>query len=298
MLSCGSPSNKDNKTLNEVTEKTELTSDSLVISIQDITWSPDGKTIYFSGMRHMPDYSDYKPENWNIYKYELETKETIRIVDSALYVAVSPSGNQIAIGKIQNGNRDIYLSDKNGKNLKRITSHLGDDYAASFSPDETKLVFNSNRDGKIDIYVINTDTTGLKRLTAIKIDGGYDNPQWSPDGKRIVFYNGTSNGRDQIFVMNADGSNQKNITNDTLLNYFPGWIDNKQIIFTQNNKNGAETIYTMAPDGTDRKPLMDIQSFYARVSPNGEMIAYVNEKEQCISVITIKRESIVNIRFP
>lgn len=53
----------------------------------------------------------------------------------------------------------------------------------------------------------------------------------------------------------------------------------------------------MAPDGTNRKPLMNLQSFYACVSPNGEKIAYVNEKEQSISVITVSGELISNIIF-
>ncbi|MEP7196523.1 MAG: DPP IV N-terminal domain-containing protein [Saprospiraceae bacterium] len=275
-------------------ERQALKADSLVAGIQDLCWSPDGKAIYFSGIWHKKDYSDFKPEKWSIYKYDFINKSTTKFIDSAYYVAVSPSGKQIATGKIRDGNRDIYIYDSDGKNSKRITSHPKADYIASFSPDGKRILFNSTRNGKPDIYVVNLDTTGLKRLTFSTSDSSCNSPQWSRNGKKIVFYLGTPKRKDQLFVMDADGSNAKNITNDTLQNFYPSWIRKNEIIYTQ-EKNGINQIFSILPNGNSKKQFFQIESFYARISPNFKMIAYVDTKEQCIKVISLKGELINRI---
>ena len=268
--------------------------DTLVAGIQDLCWSPDGKAIYFSGLWHKPDYSDFKPEKWSIYKYDFTDRTTVRFIDSAYYVAVSPSGKQIATGKIRDGNRDIYLYDSDGENPKRITSHPKADYIASFSPDGKKILFNSTRNGKPDIFVVNIDSTGLKRLTFSGTDSSYNSPQWSPNGKKIVFYLGTSKRKDQLFVMDADGSNIKKTTNDTFQNFYPSWIRKNKIIYTQ-RENGVNRIFSISPSGSRKKQFLQIESFYARISPNGKMIAYIDGKEQCIKVISLQGTLIVKV---
>jgi|GEM_PF-4493629 len=76
-----------------------------VAGIQDLCWSPEGGYIYFSGLWHKPDYSDYHPGKWNIYRYDFKTKTAVMFADSAFTVAVDGTGNKIAIGKLVNGNR-------------------------------------------------------------------------------------------------------------------------------------------------------------------------------------------------
>ncbi|MBL0358297.1 MAG: PD40 domain-containing protein [Chitinophagaceae bacterium] len=268
--------------------------DTLMAGIQDLCWSPDGQTIYFSGLWHNPDYSDFKPENWSIYKYDFKNKITTKFIDSAYYVAVSPSGKNIATGKIHNGNRDIYIYDINGEKINRITSHPKVDYIASFSPNGKKILFNSTRNGKADIYVVNIDSTGLKRLTFSTSDSSYNSPQWSPNGKKIVYYLGVSKLKDQLYVMNADGSNKVNISNDSLQNFYPSWISKNKIIYTQ-RRNEINHIFSNSPKGNHKKLFLQAESFYARISANGKMIAYIDQKEHCIKVVSLSGELIVRI---
>jgi len=269
-----------------------------VAGIQDLCWSPEGRYFYFSGMWHKPDYSDYHPGKWSIYRYDFKTKTAVMFADSAFTVAVDGTGNKIAIGKWVNGNRDIYVLDGSGKNSKRITTHPQEDFAPTLSPDGKHIAFNSKRDGKPEIYVVNDDATGLKSITFSRGFSSY-NPAWSPDGKHIAYYLEKGDGKDQLYVMKSDGSDAKNVTNDTLNNYFPGWIGKNKIMYSQDlpDKKGSR-VFTVKTDGKEKQPLLDLISFYARYSPDGSMIAYVDPEEGCIKVVSSKGELIEKIFLP
>lgn len=256
-----------------------------VAGIQDLCWSPDIKSIYFLGLWHKQDYSNFKPENWNVYKYDLLNKTTIKFIDSACYVAVSPSGQQIATGKIQDGNSNILIYDNDANNYLSITSHPNTDYAPSFSPDGKKILFNSTSNGQPEIYVINTDSTALQRLTISASGSSYNSPQWSPIGKKIAFYLGIPKRKDQLIVLDADGSNKNNLSNDSLQNFYPSWIRKEKIIYTH-RMNDTNNKVCISPNGKRNKHFHKIESFYTRISPNGELIAYVDTKDQCIKVVS------------
>jgi len=87
-----------------------------------------------------------------------------------------------------------------------------------FSPDGTKIAFESYRDGDFEIYVMNADGSNQTRLT----NNGGLNPCFSPDGTKIAFVS-DRDGDFEIYVMNADGSNQTNITNNPGGDYSPSW---------------------------------------------------------------------------
>ena len=265
-------------------------------AIQDIAWSPDGKHIYFSMMRVKKDYSDYKPDKWSIYRYDFKSEAVEKIVEAALYVSVSPSGKKIAVGKLVEGNRDIYVMDADGKNPKRITTDLAEDFAPSWSSDGKQIVFNNRTNGKPEIYTIYADGTGLKRITFSGDFRSY-NPIWSPDGKHIVYYFEKGDRKDQLYVMKPDGSGAKNITNDAFNNIFPGWIDKNRIIYGQGSSDGTTKVFTINFDGTEKKHLLNLDSFYARFSRDGSMIAYVDQKEHCIQVVSSNGTPIRKVSF-
>ena len=87
----------------------------------------------------------------------------------------------------------------------RLTDHPANDLNAFWSPDGTKIVFQSDRDGFWQIYELNVATLEVWRLS----DGLGDDhePQYSHDGTKIAF--STANG--SVWVMNVDGSNKKKV---------------------------------------------------------------------------------------
>jgi dipeptidyl aminopeptidase/acylaminoacyl peptidase len=92
----------------------------------------------------------------------------------------------------------------------RLTNLTGDS-RARFSPNGSKIVFQSIRDGQAEIYVMNSDGTGQTRLTN---NPAWDTaPAWSPDGTKILFTSLRDDGvTPALYLMNADGSNQTRVT--------------------------------------------------------------------------------------
>lgn len=252
--------------------------DEMMNFVQDLCWAPDGRSIYFSSMNVKKDFSDFKPEKWSIFRYDFKTNAVTKVVDSALNVSVSPDGQKIAVGKLVDRNRDIYVMDADGRNPKRITIDPADDLAPAWSPDGKKIVFNSRAGGAPDIYVVSADGTDLKRLTFSGEFKSY-NPSWSPDGKHITYYFEKGDGKDQLFVMRADGSQQKNITNDEFNNIFPAWINKNKIIYGQGSKGKPTKVFTIKSDGTQKKQFLTLESFYARFSPDEKKVAFVSNRD-------------------
>jgi Tol biopolymer transport system component len=92
----------------------------------------------------------------------------------------------------------------------RLTNLTGDS-RARFSPNGSKIVFQSVRDGQSEIYVMNSDGTNQTRLTN---NPAWDSaPAWSPDGTKILFTSLRDDGiTPALYLMNADGSNQTRVT--------------------------------------------------------------------------------------
>src|SRR5438093_2165734 len=100
----------------------------------------------------------------------------------------------------------------NGNDQKRLTTSPGTDSFPSWSPDGSRIVFESTRAGNTDIYVMNADGSDQRPLVA---DPAVDfAPHWSPDGQQIAF---TSNreGDPEIYLVRADGSSLIQLTNNS-----------------------------------------------------------------------------------
>ena len=136
-----------------------------------------------------------------------------------------------------------------------------------------------------NIYSIDVKSKKIIRLTNYKEHKPY-NPSWQPDGKHITFYLEKGDGKDQIHVMNFDGTNDKNITNDSLNNIYPGWIDSSTIIYGQSKKGNPTKTFQINIDGTNKRQILNIDFFYARLSPDKTKYAFANNDKAVIEVIS------------
>jgi Tol biopolymer transport system component len=147
---------------------------------------------------------------------------------------------------------DIYVADLDGKIVLQLTNTPGYDAEATVSPRGDRIVFTSVRDGDLDIYSMKLDGTDVKRLTnEVGYDGG---PFFSADGKKICYR--ASHPTDpaaigrykellgqgliepralEIWVMDADGSNRRQVTSNGAANFAPYFHpDGKRILFASN----------------------------------------------------------------
>jgi TolB protein len=123
------------------------------------------------------------------------------------------------------GNTDIYRISANGGTPQRLTNSPGIDTGGSFSPDGSKIVFESDRSGSQQIYVMNADGSGQQRIS---FGGGrYATPEWSPRGDLIAFTRIAGNFR--IGVMSPSGGGERLLT-DSWQDEAPSWSPNGRVI--------------------------------------------------------------------
>jgi TolB protein len=120
----------------------------------------------------------------------------------------SPDGSKIIFRAPLNGVDQIYVVNASAPygTPQPLTTSTGGNYFQSFSPDGSKILFLSVRDGNAEIYSMNIDGTGQTRLTNNTVGEAY--AVWSADARQIAFNRGGD-----LWLMNADGSNQRNISN-------------------------------------------------------------------------------------
>jgi Tol biopolymer transport system component len=203
----------------------------------------------------------------------------------------SADGKQIAWCATRDGATEIWVMDHNGHQQQQLT-HIGGAAAfPKFAPDGTKVVFNASPPGggnaTNDIFVINLDGTGLTRLTTAP--GGNLLAEWSPDGKRIAFESRRT-GISQVWVMNADGTDQVELTFDARVkNQLPDWSpDGTQIAFSANDiVTGKPNIWVMNADGTNATQLTTDTggAIGPAWSPDGRQIAFLSLTDRFVYVM-------------
>lgn len=196
---------------------------------------------------------------------------------------------------------DLYVSKHDGSELKRIFSSPGYDAEATVSADGSKIVFTSTRDGDLELYTMDADGSNVKRLThEVGYDGG---AFFSPDGSRIVYRahhpkdptaiadfkrllaaNLVRPTQLDIYVMDADGSNRRQVTNNGAANFAPFFHPNgRQIIFSSNlsNPRGRNfDLYLINVDGTGQERVTTHDEFdgFPMFSRDGRKLVFASNR--------------------
>ena len=200
---------------------------------------------------------------------------------------------------------DVFRAKPDGSGVKRLTKTPGYDAEATVSPDGKTIVFTSVRDGDLDIYTMDRNGKNVKRLTdALGYDGG---PFFSPDGKQIVYRsyhpktekeiarykdrlknNLIEPNNFEVWVMNADGSNKRQVTKLGVASFAPYFHPSgKKIVFSSNyfakdpRKRNFDLLMVNT-DGTGLERITTFESFdgFPMFSPDGKKLVFASNRNQ------------------
>ena len=194
-------------------------------------WSPNGDWIVFGAGFYLVNRG--RPARLMMARPDgSELHELTKGPGNSGFPSWSPNGKRIVYrvwGESEHGLRVINLDDGSSTTLT-----TGYDNFPAWSPLGDVIVFTSFRDGDFDIYTIRPNGTGLKRLTAAP--GNDAHSVWSPDGKHILFSSSRLGFKDEaplyddvpqpyaeLFVMKADGTNQRPLTDNQWEDGTPAW---------------------------------------------------------------------------
>jgi Tol biopolymer transport system component len=232
---------------------------------------PDGKKILYSSTHHFDENCPQPPDRSKGYVWKLYDEF------------------------------DIFMADADGSNLVQLTNSGKYDAEATISPKGDKIVFTSTRDGDPELYLMNLDGSEQTRLTYEK---GYDGGAFfSADGNKIVFrasrpqteqeledYNELVNEglvrptKLEIFVIDSDGKNMRQVTNLNSASFAPFFHpDGKRIIFSSNygSKDKREfNLFIINIDGTGLEQITFNPTFdgFPMFSPDGKYLIFCSNR--------------------
>jgi len=196
---------------------------------------------------------------------------------------------------------DIFTAKPDGTGIKQLTKTPGYDAEATISPDGKKIVFTSMRDGDLDLYTMDADGRNVRRVTnELGYDGG---AFFSADGKQIVYRAFHPQTPEQvarykqkltegviepnvfeIWVMNADGTNKRQVTKLGAASFAPYFFpDGKRIIFASNIADAKRRdfdLYVVGIDGKNLERVTYNETFdgFPMFTPDGKRLVFASNR--------------------
>jgi Tol biopolymer transport system component len=230
-------------------DKTYLTSDGNPGGVSNIlaSWSADGSRIAYTKVNSSdpPTSGGLLLSTGHIWIMNADGSSQTQLTFGPIYGALpsfSPDGKSILFTGYATGSPEMWLMNTDGTDPHPITHTIGSGIAidgteikwsshGSFSPNGEKIAYSSTDSGHAAIWIMNNDGSDKTQLTFPDIPYAPDanNPTWSPDSGKIVYFGGFERDGGYIFTINPDGSDRTQLTN--MFSDEPSWSPDGRRIF-------------------------------------------------------------------
>lgn len=197
-----------------------------------LSWAPSGDLLtfsrggYFRDAKTEIDIASIRPDG-------SELKTLIADASNNGWLSFSPDGKQFVFRSGRDGSKNLYLANRDGTGIRRLTAGKWTDTMGHWSPAGDWIAFASNRDGDFHLWLIKPDGSGLRKLF-----GGarHNHPHFSPDGRWVVFASGyagtsvegislprTDEPFGELFAIRLDGNGLIRLTHNGSSEGTPEW---------------------------------------------------------------------------
>jgi TolB protein len=183
--------------------------------------------------------------------------------------------SKIAFLSVQNGNKELFVVDQNGANLRQLTRDRSIVLSPAWSPDGKELAITSYRDRNPDLFAVSLNGNGRRPLS--QQPGLNSAPAYAPDGSRLALVL-TKDGNPEIYTMNRSGTEVRRLTNHPGIDTSPTWSSTGRQIAFVSDRSGNPQIYIMDAEGSNVRRLTYHGTYNDRPSwsPRGDRLAFVS----------------------
>lgn len=214
---------------------------------KEVTWFPDGKAFIF------------RTSNGRFYIHNLMTKVDTRILNTHGRIFdphLSADGRHLLLTRFKsdaNDNTDIWSYDLESETAVKLTNVQTMVYAPKRSPAKNEIVYVVSETSGHHIWLMNSDGTNSRKLTH---KGSYNHsPDWSSDGKHIVYSSDRDGGDYEIWKMSVSDKIRVRLTHEKGLDTQPIWSSDGSKIYFVSNRRGHTRIWQMSQKGDHQNPL-------------------------------------------
>jgi eukaryotic-like serine/threonine-protein kinase len=229
---------------------------------EGLAWTLNGREIVFADA------------GW-LWKVSLRGGEPERLQFSQDAIQPSIRGNRLVYVQVKRNN-SIWTRDVNSlvsaSPPNKLISSTRRESGPQFSPDGSKIAFESTRSGAYEVWLCQRDGSNLLQLTHFgpSVTG---TPRWSPDGQQIAF-DSRPGGNSDIFVIDVQGGPPRKLTSEPSNEGVPSWSRDGRWIYFASDRTGGWEVWKMPSMGGSAVQVTHHGGFAAFESPDGRSLYY------------------------
>jgi Tol biopolymer transport system component/DNA-binding winged helix-turn-helix (wHTH) protein len=246
-------------------EEQRLVSD--ITHVWGLAWTPDSRHIVFA------DAGWLVSPGW-LWEIPVHGTEPERLLFGQEGIQPSIRGNRLVYVR-QMRHFNVWRRELNSlRSASPPDSFLSStkmDSGPQFSPDGSKITFESTRSGTYEVWMCRSDGSGLIQLTHFNAVSG--TPRWSPDGQQIAFDSRPAGNAD-IFVIDSKGGRPRKLTDEPSNEVVPSWSQDGRSIYFASDRTGGWEIWKMPSAGGPAVQVTHHGGFASFESPDGAFLYY------------------------